>query len=358
MANKKIIKITLLLLALGIIIAVTYDYFWNGKLVLWFYDNFMVFYENGAIEPNWLKLKSVLISIFLFVNPALFLSFVLYGKYTAGKQRAEFQKVMLQIIHGTETVSLNYPEYSVMNSELLKLKLENEHQKELYEKEAARKNDLITYLAHDLKTPLASVIGYLSFLDEAGTLPEEQKAKFTGIALDKAYRLESLIDQFFEITRFNLQTIIINKEKADLQLMLRQLADEFYPLAQAQHKTISIDIHDRVSIYIDPDKFGRVLNNILKNALAYSYENTAIHISEYIKDNLLFIKISNQGDPIPSHKLDMIFEKFYRLDNSRSSLGGAGLGLAIAKAIMEAHHGTICAASDENATIFTLTLPL
>ena len=108
--------------------------------------------------------------------------------------------------------------------------------------ENVRKNDLITYLAHDLKTPLSSVIVYLSLLDEAPDMPPGQKAKYVGIALEKAERLETLINEFFEITRFNLQTIVLNKRKINLSYMLQQMTDEFYPILESQGKKAIIKL--------------------------------------------------------------------------------------------------------------------
>ncbi len=224
--------------------------------------------------------------------------------------------------------------------------------------EAQRRNDLIVYLAHDIKTPLTSVIGYLSLLDEAPDMPAEQKAKYVGIALEKAYRLDQLVDEFFEITRFNLQHITVNRESINLSLMLRQMADEFYPMMEPQHKTAIVNAPDELKLWGDADKLSRVFNNILKNAIAYSYDNCAILICAFADGDNVVITFSNEGSPIPKEKLDMIFEKFFRLDSARSTnTGGAGLGLAIAKEIVTAHGGTISAQSEGGRTMFTVVLP-
>lgn len=224
--------------------------------------------------------------------------------------------------------------------------------------EAQRKNDLIVYLAHDIKTPLTSVIGYLSLLDEAHDMPMEQRARYTGLTLEKAYRLDQLVDEFFEITRFNLSHISINKTKINLSLMLRQMADEFYPMLVPQNKTAVVEAPDELFLWGDADKLSRVFNNILKNAIAYSFENSAIEIKAFTQGENTVVTFTDQGDTIPREKLDMIFEKFFRLDAARSShTGGAGLGLAIAKEIVTAHGGKISASSDANGTVFTVVLP-
>ncbi|MDR0636041.1 MAG: vancomycin resistance histidine kinase VanS [Treponema sp.] len=220
-----------------------------------------------------------------------------------------------------------------------------------------RKNDLVLYLAHDIKTPLTSVIGYLSLLHEAPDMPAEQKAKYVHITLDKAYRIEQLIDEFFEITRYNLQTMTLTKKNIDLYYMLAQMADEFYPQLAANGKNALIHAPEDITVFGDADKLARVFNNILKNAVSYSDENSVIDITADSSGDMASIVFRSAGS-IPKEKLATIFEKFYRLDDARSShTGGAGLGLAIAKEIVIQHGGRIYAESDDKYTTFTVDLP-
>jgi two-component system sensor histidine kinase VanS len=220
-----------------------------------------------------------------------------------------------------------------------------------------RKNDVVMYLAHDIKTPLTSVIGYLSLLDEAPDMPVEQKAKYVHITLDKAYRLEQLIDEFFEITRYNLQTITLTKKHIDLYYMLVQMTDEFYPQLASNGKQAVIHASEDLTVSGDPDKLARVFNNILKNAAAYSEDDSVIDITAGLSGDVVSIVFKNAGS-IPKDKLAAIFEKFYRLDDARSSdTGGVGLGLAIAKEIIVQHGGQIYAESNDNYTTFTVELP-
>jgi len=224
--------------------------------------------------------------------------------------------------------------------------------------EARRKDDLVTYLAHDLKTPLASVVGYLSLLEEAPDLPVEQRARLTGIALDKAHRLDALIEEFFDITRFDFHDIVLTRGYVDLALLLAQVADEFYPILTEQGKSVEVEATASLIVLIDGDKMSRVFNNVMKNAIAYSYEGSTIRIFAEQTPDSVVVRFENQGDPIPAPKLGMIFEKFYRLDAARATnRGGAGLGLAIAKEIVAAHGGTISCASTPEATVFTIELP-
>lgn len=222
-----------------------------------------------------------------------------------------------------------------------------------------RKNELVMYLAHDIRTPLTSVVGYLSLLEEAPDMPVEQKAKYVHITLEKANRLEQLINEFFEITRYNIQQIVLEKEEIDLYYMLLQMIEEFYPLLAQKKNQAQLHGDENVTVFGDPIKLARVFNNILKNAVAYSYENTQIDIFlEEKQSGEVVVRFQNHGKTIPKEKLTSIFEKFYRMDEARNSdTGGAGLGLAIAKEIVTLHGGKISAESEQEQVVFVVELP-
>lgn len=222
-----------------------------------------------------------------------------------------------------------------------------------------RKNDLVMYLAHDIRTPLTSVIGYLNLLEEDPDMPISQRAKFTRITLDKAYRLEKMINEFFEITRYNSQQINLSKTSIDLYYMLVQLTDELSPELLAHGNTITINADENRTIYADADKLARVFSNILKNAVAYSYPDTEIVISTQEAEEHTTVLFQNKGAHIPEEKLSSLFEKFYRVDESRvSDTGGTGLGLAIAKEIIILHGGTIRVFCSDNTITFSVQLPI
>ena len=226
------------------------------------------------------------------------------------------------------------------------------------EKEAIdRKNDLIMYMAHDLKTPLTSVIGYLSLLKDEEDISKEVRNKYLGIALDKAYRLEELTNQFFEITRYNLREMPIVKNKLDLAVLLGQLVEECYPLSIEKNIKIKLNAKS-VMFYGDGDKLARAFTNLLKNSISYGLENSTIYIKVKVDNNNIRISFKNKGDKIPDYKLERIFEKFYRADESRtSSTGGTGLGLAITKDIIELHDGDISVKNDDEFIEFLVVLP-
>ena len=233
---------------------------------------------------------------------------------------------------------------------------ENEKARQLAEQQ---KNDLVVYLAHDLKTPLTSVVGYLTLLEEAPELPAEQRAKYIGIALDKAYRLEQLINEFFDITRMNYQTLPAYKMPVNLTILLVQIINEFFPMMEEKNITVRQEVEPELMVSADADKLARVFDNLFRNAVNYSHSGTEIVCNARKGNGCILVNIKNQGDPVSPEKLQHIFDKFYRLDSSRqSSTGGAGLGLAIAKQIVELHDGTIEAVCNDGIMEFRIVLPV
>lgn len=288
---------------------------------------------------------------------SIVITFVLVRRSSQRQTAQELEQLMRRYFV-KEDKKIFPSQYENMADYTVLLKEQFQNSEERLRAESVRKNELVAYLAHDLKTPLTSVIGYLSLLKEAPDMPVEQRAKYTGIALEKALRLESLINEFFDITRYNLQEIVLEEETFDLGFLLMQMADEFYPVLEQHGKSISIHADEDLPVTADSAKLARVFNNILKNAVSYSYDNTEIEIYAEKQENTIHVSISNFGKTIPKQKLDMIFEKFYRLDEARSTnTGGAGLGLAIAKEIVVAHGGTISVTSANQVTTFTIELP-
>lgn len=284
-----------------------------------------------------------------------------------------------------------------------------------------RKNELVAYLAHDIRTPLTSVVGYLTMLQESPDMPIEQRARYAGIALDRAQRLEGMLEEFFEITRYNLQSIPIERERFDAGMLCRQVADEFFPTAEARGISIEVDALTPLTVFADPGKVSRVLNNLLKNAVSYADEGSEVRVRARIvgggsgtaapsgagaspqgtfgqggpmgpttsgaaaaaPDGMpaaapgvpaaaiptaqsgtatpparwLTIEVENQGREISPAHLQSIFEKFYREDASRSTQAG-GAGLGLAIAREIARaHGGDLSASSESGRT-TFTLTI
>lgn len=342
----------------------------NGFILDYIANNFTAVYEytdNQGIlhqvsKPDWENIKFYILILTAIVTAAC----VYLIKYNADKKSRNVKSELIHQLEMELTAFRDGKEYLQMSEDLasvdsllMQIRNKEDLQIQTIEKQTQQKNDLISYLAHDMKTPLASVIGYLSLLHDVKDIPKEQNDAYIQIALDKANRLESLIDEFFDITRFNLHDIVISRGKIQMRFLFEQLKEQFYPIMVKQHKEIVLDMPEDLVYYGDGDKLARAFNNILKNAISYSYEDTKIFIECHQDEHALTLYFHNQGDEIPKQKLEMIFEKFYRLDKARSTnSGGAGLGLAIAKEIVEAHEGSIRAESSVKETVFIVTLPI
>ena len=287
----------------------------------------------------------------------LLLSFYLgMSKFTTYLKQVESGIQM--ILNESKDHILLPPELNPLENKLNEIKGTLKEQRRIAEESEQRKNDIIVYLAHDLKTPLTSIIAYLSLLNEAPDMPVEQRAKYTGISLEKAKRLGELINEFFEITRYNLQNITLDKKEFYLYVLLEQVMDSFVAVFKQKGLEWKIEVDDKILIYGDPDRLARVFENLLRNAVSYCYPNSLIEVYGMIDGDEADVIVRNQGKTIPEHQLNNLFEKFYRLDEARSSeTGGAGLGLAIAKEIIELHDGTIKATSQNEYTTFTIRLP-
>lgn len=250
------------------------------------------------------------------------------------------------------------PELTAIEKKMNSLKHTLKQQKMTTALEEQRKNDLIVYLAHDLKTPLTSVIGYLTLLRDENQISEELREKYLSISLEKAERLEDLINEFFEITRFNLSDITLEYSKVNVTRLLEQLVFEFKPIFLEKNLKCELQAAPNILLSCDVDKMQRVFDNLLRNAVNYSFDNSTIFIIVTQKEKNLHVRFINNGNTIPEQKLARIFEKFFRLDTARSSeSGGAGLGLAIAKQIVELHKGNITAKSENETIEFEVILP-
>ncbi len=255
-----------------------------------------------------------------------------------------------------ELITLS-PELAEIATSLNTLKQESLANARAARESEQRKNDLIMYLAHDLKTPLASVIGYLSLLRDEPTLPADMRTRYLSTTLTKAERLDTLINEFFEITRFNLSEVPLAPQRMDLSLLLEQLLFEAQPQLAEKGLTTTLSAPEHLPLRADPDKLSRVFDNLLRNAILYSWPDTTIAISAEHDDKVAIIRFTNQGDTIPPEKLARLFEQFFRLDSARATSGGVGLGLAIARAITRQHGGDITAESANDRVTFTVTLP-
>ncbi|MEG0092087.1 MAG: vancomycin resistance histidine kinase VanS [Oscillospiraceae bacterium] len=250
-------------------------------------------------------------------------------------------------------------ELAEIENQLNQIKFNAVENKRIAREAEQRKNDLVVYLAHDLKTPLTSVIGYLTLLRDEKQISAETCEKYLSISLDKAERLEDLINEFFEITRFNLSEISLEYSRVNLTRMLEQLIFEFQPMLCEKKLCCNLTAQPDIMVRCDIDKLQRVFDNLLRNAVNYSFNDSTINIIVGVCDRSLQIDFINHGNTIASEKLNRIFEQFYRIDTSRATKsGGAGLGLAISKEVVELHGGSITAFSENEIISFSISLPM
>ena len=296
--------------------------------------------------------------IVVYVYIGIVLAVIIYrfiSKYVNGTQEV-YNALDLILKEDNETIKLP-SEMNEFSDKINEIKYDYILTKKNEREAEQKKNDLIVYMAHDLKTPLTSIIGYLTLLKDEKQISKELQEKYIKIALDKALRVEDLTNQFFDITRYNLQKMPINKQEMNLVYLLKQVIDECYPMLEKRNLKCHLESVDKVMYVGDGDKLARAFDNLLKNAINYSYENTTIDIQLEEKEGKISIVFRNKGDKIPQYKLDKLFEKFYRGDDARtSSTGGAGLGLAITKQIIELHQGKIYVKNDNEYIEFFIEL--
>ncbi len=220
------------------------------------------------------------------------------------------------------------------------------------------KNELITSVAHDLRTPLTSIIGYLDLVSSK-ELSEDTQMKYIGIAYSKSKRLEKLIEDLFTYTKFNFGEVKAEFTEVDMVKLLNQLVDEFYPSFSEYNLEYEFRTMTGAAVIMaDGYLLSRAFANLISNAIKYGREGRKIIIQLIKQETDVTIKVTNFGDIIPPEDLKRIFQRFYRIESSRSSeTGGSGLGLAIAQSIIGMHGGTIEAQSDMEGTVFTVVLP-
>ncbi len=229
------------------------------------------------------------------------------------------------------------------------------------EREAERsKNELITNVAHDLRTPLTSIIGYLSLLNQYDSLTEEKRRNYILIAYNKSKRLEKLIEDLFGFTKLNYGKIAMNIERFDLLMLLGQLVEECYPIFQEKELAFSLTSNrDAVPINADANLLMRLFDNLINNAIKYGAEGKRVDIFLEADEKTAKVTVRNYGSVIPEKDLPFLFDKFYRVESSRGGgTGGTGLGLAIAKNIVDMHRGSIEVSSSLGATSFVVLLKI
>lgn len=222
-----------------------------------------------------------------------------------------------------------------------------------------QKNEMITNVAHDLRTPLTSIVGYLDLIKDNQQLTPQQVHQYSEVAYNKALRLQAMMDDLFEYTKLDSAKIKMHVNAINVSELILQLVDEFYPNFQEHRVTAVLSIPEKPLYVIgDGQLLARVFENLISNALKYGYDDSELKVQMIEEDENITIKIMNHGHTISEKDLPNLFEKFYRSDESRgTSQGGTGLGLAIARQIVDMHKGQILVTSMNELTTFIVRLP-
>ncbi|MCE0452840.1 sensor histidine kinase KdpD [Brevibacillus sp. AF8] len=347
------------LLGLGMLLAGSVTYLLYK--VLQFYYKAGVKYEDRLAQVRQFIREMGDINFFLIVfAPIAILFFYLLTKRYAGYFR-EISTGIHFLASGDFTRHVHIPS----NDEFADIAKDINQASEMLQKAVERgdfaessKDQLVLNLAHDLRTPLTSVLGYLDLVLRDGQMSQKQMRHYATIAFTKSQRLEKLIDELFEITRMNYGMVNIEQKVIDLSELLVQLNEEMYPSLEKNELVSRCTIAAQLVIVGDGELLARVFENILTNAIRYGGDGQFIDLNAYREGDEVVVQILNYGDQIPEEALPHIFEMFFTCDKARTHQGGGtGLGLYIAKNIVEKHRGTISVQSDLIRTCFEVRLP-
>ncbi|HZG74641.1 MAG TPA: HAMP domain-containing sensor histidine kinase [Paenibacillus sp.] len=286
--------------------------------------------------------------------------------YALDQMAAQFDEAIEQIVRGLEEIADGRLEHRIDvtsgpfggMSERINAMAARLEQSIMEERSAEKtKNDLITGVSHDLRTPLTSIIGFLEVVELDRYRDETELRHYVSIAYEKSLKLKKLIDDLFEYTSIN-NGLPLSAVEFDLVDFIRQLTDEYEHLFEYAGMTCRMQIAEEpIPVVADGSLLARCFGNILTNAMRYGKDGKRVEIQVGREGGEAFVRVVNFGEPIPVGDLPFIFDRFYRSDRSRST-EGSGLGLAIAKSIVQAHGGSIEAHSDRTQTTFAIQLPL
>ena len=317
--------------------------------------------ESESFLLDFLELSPIMVLIYVLIGIGIFSVIFLRLQERHLRYLARISAAMQDISEGDLNTVVEVKgdnEFSAMAVNLNRM-VEDIRRLMDKERESERtKNELITNVAHDLRTPLTSIIGYLELLSGKVELPREMEKKYIDIAYAKSRRLEKLIEDLFGFTKLNYGKIAMHIGQIDIVKLLEQLLEEAYP--NFEEKNLSYDLQSNVPAKIisaDGNLLARLFDNLIGNAIKYGADGKRVLVKIHGEEDTVTVSVTNFGRVIPADELPLLFNKFYRVEQSRSATtGGTGLGLAIAKEIVDMHGGTIRVASDLNGTVFTVKL--
>jgi len=321
----------------------------DGKIKGYVY----MFQNTDAIQKMIYKLKHhfVLVgflSVFLTILTIAFLSKVITNPLIRMKQATE------KLSKGDFSVRLQVKgedELAELGEAIQTLARDLEYLKK-------ERKEFLASISHELRTPLTYVKGYAD-IARRPNLKEEERNRYLSIIYEEAENMQKLVKELFELAKMDQHSFQIHKEPANLCDFLKKLHDKMLPAFHEKTMSLIYKCEKNITVQIDQKRFEQVMINLLDNALKYSDEGSVVSIEARAEKNSIVIIVSDNGIGIPEEDLHHIFERFYRVDKSRSrTSGGTGLGLAIVKEIVEAHGGTVYAASEYGkGTNVVITLP-
>ena len=328
------------------------------------YTNYLVQMGNdNPLVQRFAFVSTVSILLFVLVGILIFTIIFLFLQRKTAKDIETLARGVKQISAGDFHTEIAISGEGELAHIAESIRLMEEELSALIEKERENeqsKTDLITNIAHDLRTPLTSILGYLDLLRNNQMVPEEMKKHYIEIVYNKALRLQKLIEELFGFTKLSYGKLNMNISTLDLVQLLSQLVEESYP--NFEKNNLSYDFSANVKFLLiegDGDLLARLFDNLISNAIKYGAEGKRVLIRLRKEKEAVSVQVLNFGYVIPEKELPLLFDKFYRVEYSRSlSTGGTGLGLAIVKNIVDMHHGNITVQSDMGGTRFTVTLPL
>lgn len=318
-----------------------------------------------VFDPTYIE-TSLYIEVFTYLLIIVFIGVVVYWRLRRRKRHYEMQHI-IEELHFIAQGNYDHRIRSGYQTELqpvvdsIHMLVDNTVEAMEEERRIERsKDELITNVSHDIRTPLTSVIGYLGLLDHQQYHDEEEAQKYIHIAYSRATQMKQLVEDLFEYTRISQNQNNLNLATIDLVQMVEQISAEFELEAQAAGMKIEIEATPYViMLKADPEKLVRVFNNLLTNAFKYGRKGNHIVIKLKKYSTHIHIQVMNNGKPISKEAQSYVFERFYREEEARSdSQKGSGLGLAIVKSIVNQHHGKITVAVQKGWTIFNITLPM
>ncbi len=230
------------------------------------------------------------------------------------------------------------------NNELTSLAVALNDMGDTIKENKKNEEEFLLNISHDLRTPLTSILGFLNLLKQKKYDTEEDKEGYINTIEEQSLYLKTLIDEFFQFSKLKWKNVKLNKENINLQEILRQISDGFYPQLKEKNITISMNFPEK-PLYkeVDVEKFMRVLENVISNAIKYSYKGTEISLDLYENKDRIEMEFWNTPiEALKEDELDFLFKRFYKKDLSRSNKG-AGLGLAIALEVIKLHEGGLYA---------------